>query len=184
MIIAASAAPSIPFTHAIMLAAVVINPRKGPIIWQSSRPGYYARVDALNLKRGDASSMWMLDFRSPYADPDSVSAYASASNALANALDSRQTPQFLPAFDRFLAARHAFANSVRPRNWRYLDFQLWQESGARWTEYAIAKVGDTAAARDAALWGEARTLSASDPPIWPRRAAISHTLMARRKSCW
>ena len=126
--------------------------------WQSSRPGYYARVDALDLKGGDASGMWMLNFPFPYADPKTGSAYANASNALADALEARHKPEFLPAFDRYLAARHVFADSVGARNWRYLDFQLWQEGGARWTEYAIAKAGGTAAARDAALAGEARTL--------------------------
>ena len=126
--------------------------------WQSSRPGYYARVDALDLKGGDASGMWMLNFPFPYADPKAVNAYMSVSIALADALEARGKRGFLPAFDRYLAARHAFADSVGPRNWRYLDFQLWQEGGARWTEYAISKAGGTAGARDAALAGEARTL--------------------------
>lgn len=132
--------------------------------WQSSRPGYYARVDALDLKGGDASGMWMLNFPFPYADPKTGNAYATASIALADALEARRKPDFLPAFDRYLAARHAFADNVGPRNWRYLDFQLWQEGGARWTEYAIAKAGGTAAARDAALAGEARTLKRHRSP--------------------
>ena len=125
--------------------------------WQSSRPGYYARVDALDLKDGDTSGMWMLNFPFPYADQKAGTGYANVSIALADALEARGTPAFLPALDRYLAARHAFADAVGPRNWRYMEFQLWQEGGARWTEYAIAKSG-AAAAREAALAGEARTL--------------------------
>ncbi|UPG84618.1 hypothetical protein L2Y94_14950 [Luteibacter aegosomatis] len=127
--------------------------------WQTSRPGYFARVDALDLKGNDTSGMWMLNFAFPYQDPVVGQAYRKASLALADALAARGRPDFLGKFDGYLEARHAFAASAGERNWRYMEFELWQEGGARWTEYAIAKRDPDHIARDAALAGETKLLS-------------------------
>lgn len=127
--------------------------------WQASRPGYFTRVDALDLKGGDTSGMWMLNFPFPYRDSSVGTAYGKASVALADALAARGHPDFLDKFDRYLEARRAFATSAGERNWRYLEFELWQEGGARWTEYAIAQRDTNISAREAALAGEAKLLS-------------------------
>lgn len=126
--------------------------------WQSALPGYYDRVGALDLTGGDQSGMWMLNFAFPYADEAAGRGFAAASHALADALAARGTARFLPAFDRYLAARRAFSHGVGESNWRYLEFQLWQEGVARWTEIELGRAYPDAAVRASARELEASTL--------------------------
>ena len=106
--------------------------------WQAALPDYYARVAALDLSGGDLTGMWMLNFPFPYADPAAGAAYADAARALAVALRARGSRGFNRAVRDYLGKRRAFAAAVGERNWRYFEFQLWQEGIARWTENAIA----------------------------------------------
>ncbi len=126
--------------------------------WQSALPDYYARVAALDLAGGDTSGMWMLNFAFPYADAKAGEAFATASRALADAIAARGSRDFLPAFDRYRAARHRLAVTVGERNWRYLEFQLWQEGVARWTEIELGRSYPDPRVRTAAAELEARTL--------------------------
>ena len=107
--------------------------------WQAALPGYYSRVNALGLSGGDTTGMWMLNFPFPYASPAAGSTYAAASRALRHALQLRGQPGFLKAYDRYQAKRAAFKAAVGAKAWRYLEFQLWQEGVARWTELAISR---------------------------------------------
>lgn len=126
--------------------------------WQASLPDYYARVAALDLAGGDETGMWMLDYPFPYADPAAASAHREASIALADALDQRGRSDAVRSFDRYLAARKAFAATVTPRDWRYLEFQLWQEGAARWTEIELGKRYPDRQVRAEALDLQAETL--------------------------
>ena len=126
--------------------------------WQAALPNYYSRVDALDLKGGDETGMWMLNFAFPYSDAKAAEAYAVAFRALADALDARGQRGFRPAFTRYLAARQAFETSVGARNWRYLELQLWQEGVARWTETELGRAYPDAAVRLSASKLEALTL--------------------------
>lgn len=81
----------------------------------------------------------MLNFPFPYDRLTSANAYRAVSTALRAALDLRGKAGFLRAYDRYLSRRAAFAATVDARSWRYLEFQLWQEGVARWTEIAIAR---------------------------------------------
>jgi hypothetical protein len=106
--------------------------------WQSAQPEYYARVEALNLARGDQTGMWMLNYPFPYTAPDVQEAYAAAAVALAQAIAA--PPETADSmFARYLTIRKRFAASVSADDWRYFEFQLWQEGVARWTELAIAQ---------------------------------------------
>lgn len=105
--------------------------------WQTSLPNYYARVEALDLAGGDETGMWMLSYPFPYSDAATNGSHRQASLALAHALDRRGRPDFSQAFERYLAARALFAATVTQRDWRYLEFQLWQEGTARWTEIEL-----------------------------------------------
>lgn len=127
--------------------------------WQWALPGHFARVDTLDLKGDDKTGMWMLNFPFPYDDAGVAAAYTAASNALADALERRGTPSFGAAFDRYLAARRRFEASVSARDWRYLDFQLWQEGVARWTEIQLGKTYPDRAVREAAAELERATLA-------------------------
>ena len=106
--------------------------------WQSARPDYYARVEALDLARGDQTGMWMLNYPFPYSAPDVHAAHAAAATALAQAIAA--PPETAESrFAHYLAARERLAASVSADDWRYFEFQLWQEGVARWTELAIAQ---------------------------------------------
>lgn len=132
--------------------------------WQTSLPNYYARVEALNLADGDRTGMWMLDYPFPYTDPDAGQAYRNASLALADALDRRGRLDFPQSFDRYLAARRAFAATVTPRDWDYLEFQLWQEGTARWTEIELGKRHPDEQVRAGALILQNKTLAELGTP--------------------
>jgi len=127
--------------------------------WQWSRPDHYARVDKLDLKAGDETGMWMLNFPFPYDNPAAIKAHATASIALAEALDLRGKAGFVSAFDRYMAARKRFTGTVSAREWRYLDLQLWQEGSARWTEIQLGKIYPDASVQKGARALEKSTLA-------------------------
>lgn len=106
--------------------------------WQAELPGYYDRVAALDLSGGDQTGMWMLNYPFPYKDSKVGAAYADASRALAAALSTPRGPALRRATSAYLKTRAALAAAVTAPQWRYFDFQLWQEGVARWTEIAVA----------------------------------------------
>jgi hypothetical protein len=132
--------------------------------YQSALPGYYARVAALDLSGGDETGMWMLNYAFPYADAHVGRAYAAASNKLADALAARGAPGFTAAVERFLTARRDFAASVGQRDWRYLEFQLWQEGVARWTDIALGLRHPDSELRADAAASERRTIESLRKP--------------------
>lgn len=107
--------------------------------WQMALPDYFARVEALGLSHGDTSGSWMLNFAFPYDATKPARAYTRAAHALATAIEARGTRAFAAAFSDFITARRDFSASVTPEAWRYLDFEQWQEGGARWAEIALGK---------------------------------------------
>lgn len=132
--------------------------------WQAALPGYYDRVSALDLADGDETGMWMLNFAFPYDDPDVIAAHRSASLALAEAIAGRGAPNFRELFDRYLVARSAFTATVDARAWRYVEFQLWQEGVARWTEIELGLRYPDPDVRTTARELEARTLAELSAP--------------------
>lgn len=137
--------------------------------WQSTLPNYYSRIEALDLAGGDRTGMWMLNYAFPYEDPAVGSAYASASRALAEAIEARGSPDFSATFGRYLAARRSFASAAGERNWRYLELELWQEGVARWTEIRLGRVYPDPEVRRAAAALEVRTLDALKKPELARQ---------------
>ena len=110
---------------------------------QMSRPGYFAAVDSLKLSHGDQTGMWMLNYPFPY-DSASIQRYftALAQTFLRTALadsGARGAPG-ADALRVYGAVRRALTVELAPADLRYLDFQLWQEGVARYTEYASARV--------------------------------------------
>jgi len=136
--------------------------------WQYALPGYFERVGALGLADG-GDGMWMLNFPFPYQDEAVGAAYAAASNALADALDARGRDGFAAALDAYRAARARFADAAGARNWRYLEFQLWQEGVARWVEVTLGKAYPDPAVRAAATAFENRSLAALRSPDLARQ---------------
>lgn len=132
--------------------------------WQSSLAGYYDRVAALDLAGDDQTGMWMINFPVPYDHPAVTQAQAAAAAALKAALDAQGTAEFVPAVREYLAARQAFARSMDERSWRYVEFQLWQEGVARWTEIEIGLRQPSGPLRASAENRRAAVLAELDEP--------------------
>lgn len=132
--------------------------------WQAALPDYYARVAALDLAGADETGMWMLNFAFPYAEPRVAAAHAAAARALAEAVRARGQRTFHGRFAAYLAARRAFAAAAGQRNWRYFEFQLWQEGIARWTELALSRASPDPAMRADGDAREAAILAELDGP--------------------
>jgi hypothetical protein len=93
-------------------------------------------VRALGLDGGDQTGMWMLQYAFPYADAAVQERFAAAGRALLAAIDR---PRDSVRRAAYLRARSALAASVPAQDWRYAEFQMWQEGVARWTEIEAAR---------------------------------------------
>jgi len=99
---------------------------------QEAQPGYFEKVAALGLARGDETGMWMLNFPFPYDSPPVAEAYRAAASALKDAVAGADPKTFL-------AERTKLRAILAPENLRYLDFQLWKEGVARYTQIRVAR---------------------------------------------
>jgi hypothetical protein len=112
---------------------------------QTSRPGYYAAVDSLQLAGGDQTGLWMLNYPFPYDSAPIQRRFAALSEALAAALaDSAARLPPVAALRRYAAARRELRTALADPDARYLAFQLWQEGVARYVEYACARAASRA----------------------------------------
>ena len=114
--------------------------------WQYSQPGYFAGVARLDLARGDSTGQWMLDYPFPY----DAATVRQALRGLAGALATAVAESGAGRANALADAKSALASlrrSVTAADYRYFEFQLWQEGVARYVEYQVA---DAAARRPAA----------------------------------
>lgn len=140
--------------------------------WQADLPDYYERVAALDLAHGDQSGMWMLNYAFPYADPKVDKAFAKASMALRRAIDSPAAERSVRLRD-YLIERAALAASVTSEQWRYFDFQLWQEGVARWTEMTLGEASPDAAVATASRKLRRETLDELLQPDLARKGRLA-----------
>jgi hypothetical protein len=111
--------------------------------WQNSQPEYYARAAALDLAGGDTTGMWMLSYPFPYTAPAVNAEFDAVALALRAALRDSATvnrDRHTMAID---GARRGLRAALGAPDLRYLDFQLWQEGIARYTEYVVARLAAT-----------------------------------------
>lgn len=106
--------------------------------WQYSQPDYYPGVSRLDLARGDTTGQWMLDYPFPYDSVSVQRAMRSLAAALARALEARPNDRRVALRDA-VAARDTLRSRLTDADYRYLEFQLWQEGTARFIEYAAAR---------------------------------------------
>jgi hypothetical protein len=99
---------------------------------QDSQPRFFERVLELGLARGDGTGMWMLNFPFPYDAPAAAPAYSAAARALRNALSNGPVAAYLDA-------RRQFRSSLGADDRKYLDFQIWKEGVARYTQIRVAE---------------------------------------------
>jgi hypothetical protein len=107
--------------------------------YQQSQPDYFASTAALGLSKGDDTGMWMLNYPFPYDSSGVDSAYAVMSHALLDAIgcQRRDQPKYLKFF---FNAFERFKLLLPPDDFKYFDFQCWQEGVARYTELHVAEL--------------------------------------------
>jgi len=106
--------------------------------WQYSQPDYYAGVSRLGLARGDTTGQWMLDYPFPYDSAPIQRGMRSLAKALARALEAR--PEMRRGMLQAVSDNRAtLRNLLTAADYRYFEFQLWQEGVARFIEYATAR---------------------------------------------
>jgi hypothetical protein len=106
--------------------------------WQSTRPDYYAGVARLDLARGDTTGQWMLDYAFPYDSVPLQQAVRGFAVALGQALDAQSSARS-SALKRAVSARDTLRGRLTAADYRYFEFQLWQEGVARYIEYAAGR---------------------------------------------
>ncbi len=124
--------------------------------WQTSQPGYYDRVNALGLARGDTSGGWMLNYAFPYGETGVQVQFAAMCARLNEALQAPGSDRgaSVATLRAYLEAKRALAALVSGDDYRYMNFQLWQEGVSRYTELLVADLataGYTPSAAFAAL---------------------------------
>jgi hypothetical protein len=106
--------------------------------WQYSQPDYYAGVSRLDLAHGDTTGRWMLDYAFPYDSAPVQRAMRSLATALVQALEARPGARARALRDVVLA-RDSLRSRLTAADYRYFEFQLWQEGVARFIEYSAAQ---------------------------------------------
>ncbi|HEV7923625.1 MAG TPA: hypothetical protein VGR02_22795 [Thermoanaerobaculia bacterium] len=129
--------------------------------FQYSQPGYYERTEKLGLSHGDQTGMWMLDYAFPYTDRAVVDAYSAFSRAVAAALRARNTPAFAEQLREAKHAWRTFRLALKPDDYAYFRFQVWQEGVARYTEVTLSASPSCAAATAPAQLAARNALLAS-----------------------
>lgn len=107
---------------------------------QYTEPDYYKSVDALNLSGGDQTGMWMLNFPFPYEAENVKNQVRVLCDLLVEALETKDKRALKTKLDSYLAEREKLLKMLKPEEYRYFSFQLWQEGIARYTEYRTAKL--------------------------------------------
>lgn len=107
---------------------------------QSTQPNYYTDVNALNLAGGDQTGMWMLNYAFPYSTPIVNQQFTVLRRMIADALETKGKKEFSTKIAAYLAERKKLEAMLKPDDYKYFSFQVWQEGVARYTEYKIAEL--------------------------------------------
>jgi hypothetical protein len=105
---------------------------------QYSEPGYFQEAEGLGLTGGDTTGTWMLSYPFPYESPSIGTAFSSLSSELARLLETPATAGRLDARG-FWQRYGVFREQLKPADYRYLSFQLYQEGVARYVELKAAE---------------------------------------------
>jgi len=105
--------------------------------WQYSLPDYYAGVTRLGLAHGDTTGQWMLEYRFPYDSAPVQQAVRGLATAIGKALDAAPS-EGAGRLRAVVDARDMLRGRLTAADYRYFEFQLWQEGVARFIEYAAS----------------------------------------------
>ncbi len=107
---------------------------------QYSGPEYRQEVDDLDLKNGDTTVMWMLNFPFPYASPYVTEEFSALMAAAQKTAFAQNDESFKKDFDIYIKEREKFKGLLSEKEYRYFSFQLWQEGIAMYTELKFAEL--------------------------------------------
>lgn len=103
--------------------------------YQFTSKNYYEEVKKLDLSGGDETGMWQLNYPFPYENLEVIDQFNKYKSALLNTVSNVEKKHFNKDFKKYLRQRIKFKNSLKPSDYRYFSFQIWQEGIARFTEY-------------------------------------------------
>lgn len=106
---------------------------------QHAHPGYYDAMQKLGLSGSDNSGMWMLNYPFPYEKQEVVKSFAALRDALSSAVSEVDGKKFKAAAQEYVEQRKKFFAQLAPNDAKYLNFQLWQEGIARYTQIKAAE---------------------------------------------
>jgi hypothetical protein len=106
---------------------------------QYGQPGYYQAVKGLGLDQGDQTGMWVLNYPFPYKKPEVVRAFTALRDLLLRAVAENDQGKFQKQAAQYVLARKRFFAELSPDDAKYLNFQLWQEGIARYTQIRAAE---------------------------------------------
>src|SRR5262249_6884327 len=107
---------------------------------QYSRRNYFDDTNALGLSGGDTSGMWQINYAFPYKDETVANRFRKLTDLLWQAYDVKTKGEQAQKVAAYLAERKAFADSLKPNDYKYASFQLYQEGIARYTQYRMAEL--------------------------------------------
>ncbi|MBS1493290.1 MAG: hypothetical protein JST55_07260 [Bacteroidetes bacterium] len=105
--------------------------------YQYSYKKYQDALNKLDLKDGDESGMWILNYKFPYEDSVVNSSFNNLKSKLISAYQSINTKSFRKKTAGYLKEKQRFKKIVSEKDSKYFEFQLWQEGIARYTEYEV-----------------------------------------------
>ncbi len=103
--------------------------------YQNAYHDYFISVNELDLSGGDQTGMWMLNYPFPYDSLPVTNQYKAYTEALYNTVLNRNNKTYNSYLKQYLIEREKFKQVLKPADYRYFSFQIWQEGLARFTEY-------------------------------------------------
>ena len=105
---------------------------------QFTRPWYYTKVDSLDLANGDETGMWQLNYPFPYEEDQVAALIDGYRDALLMGLKSLESGESVD-LSVVHEASCKLIEQLASSDGRYLEFQIWQEGIARYTEHAVTR---------------------------------------------
>jgi hypothetical protein len=106
---------------------------------QDGQPDAYKKVNALGLAHGDQTGMWMLNYAFPYEDVEVGLSYTRLRDLLVAAVEQRDEKKFAEAWRAYLTERKRFMAKLKEDDRKYLNFEIWKEGVARYTQIKCAE---------------------------------------------
>lgn len=110
--------------------------------YEYTYPDYFQSVDKLELSGGDQTGMWQLNYAFPYESSIIIDQYKKYTSALSKTLSNIDKRNFKKNFKKYSDERTKFKKLLKPADYRYFSFQIWQEGIARYTEYKFLQTLD------------------------------------------